>query len=310
MLELLMSIGANVNTKFKWTINKKWPISVRDPAIAAVNGYLITFGGSRLQEGSESAASYNYPNTMIVYVLATGASARAEAPILGRSSAYAAGWGNKFYVMGGFFASTVDPSLQEYNTSTGAWVTRAALHAAYRTNSLTAHNGYLYATYYDVSAKLSMLYRWNPTTPNNGWVAMASIPGQEYNAGRVVSVGDYLYYFGGRKAGVQASVVFRYNVVANNWTVLPEMPAEFADAKPIALNGKIYLLITPSNGPTNTYSYTEGETPKLVDTSPGVFKPVNKSGIVTWDNKAYIIGGTSSVAPVGLSDQNAMLANM
>lgn len=308
MLELLMSIGNSIKATFTWKINTKWPISVRDPAIAAVNGYIITFGGSRLQEGSESSAAYNYPNTMIVYVVGDGNSTRVEAPILGRSTAFAAGIGNKFYVIGGAFSGgNIDPYLQEYNTSTGAWVQRSALHATYMASSLVAHNNYLYGMYYDVSAKLGRLFRWDPANPTNSWVSMAPLPGSEYNAGKLISIDGYIYYFGGRKAGILATVVFRYNVTANTWTILPEMPVGFDGVSPIVLNSKIFLLSTISNEPTLVYSYTDGGMPELVDTSPGIFKPINRAGIVTWNNKTYIIGGTSSVAPVGLTNQSVTL---
>lgn len=303
MLELLLSIPNHKNT-FIWTTKSKWPVSLRDPATAAVSGLIVTFGGTRLQEGSETYDVYTYSNTLIVYDIATGGSARTTAPILGRTSAHAAGIGNKFYVMGGYFSgSGSDYSLHEYNTSTGVWTTRAAVPGTYSVNSMTAHNGYLYATIYDVSIKWSRLYRWNPITPNNGWVEMARAPAQEYSAGKLFGIDNYIYYFGGRLSGSLAAVVFRYNIDTNNWSILPQMPAGFDAVYPTAINNSIYLLKPSTVAALQVYSYVDGGQPVLVDSSPGSYNPVAAFGVTAWNNKTYLIGGLSQVAPVGLTDQ-------
>lgn len=307
MFELLMGISNKDDTPV-WTFNPKWKVSLREPALAVVNGLIITMGGSRLQEGSEPYADYTYPNTLITYNIADGVFTRSTTPLLGRSNTYAVGIGDKFYMLGGYTADGSQVfNLYEYNTSTSTWTSRTPPSSTYSATSMVAHNGYLYATFYDTSAKLTKLCRWTPFNPNNFWVPMTSLPDQKYHTGRLLSFGGYIYYFGGRKAGGLATVVYRYNVGANNWTLLQAMPTGFDDVYPTSSNNSMYLLKASLSTPLQIYKYVDNGQPVFVATSPEGWQPTTRFGMTTWNNKTYIIGGVSTVAPTGLSNQSVTL---
>lgn len=304
MLELLLSVGSAKLGGFKWVNQPAWPVKLRGPAVAAVGNKIWSFGGSRAQEGSETHAEYNYPNTLISYDTITGEYVRTTASILGRTNAYACGVGNTLYVMGGYSASTSDPQLREYNTLNNTWTSRISLPSARTCNGLIAHNGFVYATTYDAPLKRTILYQWNPTVPTNNWVQMGVFPAGSYNGGAIIGFEDSIYYIGGRFDGTLSTAVFKYSITPNTWIQLASLPTGYDTVKPFISKSVLYLLKIDSVSPPLTYKFYEQTPPTLVNTSTGNYHPVAYAGLATLNNKTYLIGGFSSIAPTGLQDQN------
>lgn len=305
MLELLLTTTQR-KANYSWALLNGLPIKCRGAAVAIVNGKLYSFGGTREKEGNETNNEFSYSDTMITYDLETGESVRGTMPILGRNSAQICSYGNNVYVMGGFHSITPgDFQLREFNTITGTWAGRIALSSTYAVNNLITHGEFIYATYYDLTNRRTVLARWNPNAPTNNWVTLAPFPAINYNNGVIVGYGNYIYYIGGRDGGTTTNIVYRYNISSNNWSILNTIPLEFNDVVAVNAVDKIYLIKRSTVNPPMLYLFTENQTPTLVTTADGGIQPTTASGVAVRGNTIYLVGGISSVAPTGLTNQVA-----
>ncbi|RYU81628.1 T9SS C-terminal target domain-containing protein [Hymenobacter persicinus] len=171
---------------------------------------------------------------------------------LGRSESQGVGVGNKVYVMGGFYDTSLQVTLngEVYDVTTDTWAPMANMPEGI-THSGTAEDGnnlYLAGGYVGQAPGAITDHVWRYNIPTNTWSAMPPLPGAR-GAGIIVRLGRELHFYGGA-IRVGGTVVrdtpdhwaLNLDAPLPAWTVRAPLPVATNHLGGAALNGKIYAI--------------------------------------------------------------------
>jgi N-acetylneuraminic acid mutarotase len=150
------------------------------------------------------------------------------------------------YAIGGFNGSSIIPSLEAFDSSTGTWSTRSSMSVARALLGSASLGGKIYAiggfsgdsvlgsgTIFDTNEV------YNPAT--NTWTTLAPIPTPVAGNSATVAYNGKIYVFGGWSAAGVSNQVQIYYPAANSWTMGTPMPTPRFYANAGVLNGQIVV---------------------------------------------------------------------
>lgn len=207
--------------------------------------------------------------------------------------------GEVIYAIGGKLGATVFDKVEAYDSSTGAWSTRANMPGP-RLPESVAVDGRIYVvggvsgTYY-----YSSLDRYDPDF--NAWTALA--PMQFPRAFHsVAAINGEIYAIGGLNTYASSSVyvsvsVEKYNIQKNTWSASPAMPTPRWSAVAAVVGKEIFVIggYLPSYESTNTVEAFDTHAGTWTTKAP---MPMSRYGhdAIVFNGKIYIAGGLNEYA--------------
>lgn len=200
---------------------------------------------------------------------------------------------NKIYAIGGSNGSTNYPNkVEEYNTINNTWATLVDLpshtNSIFRTTVASDNKLYIFAN--------NNYIEYDPT--GNTYTGKASLGVNDTISEWGCSYNNNNYYFGHRNGN---RVIFKFNILANNWSVVTIMPDYIgvndnsagynflSSAQLISYNGKIFVIMdnVTTYGAKSAYYDISSNTWTTIPNVPCTW---NSPHIVGLDNKIYVLG--------------------
>lgn len=250
--------------KIEWRLSAPMPDARAGYAAGAVGGRLIVVGGTYWLGQPGAWTQKIFCATTDAFDPGAGTWERLpDAPV---DLAYAAGAvvDDRLYVLGGVQAGQPSrrvlvlekksgvfrwrdgPPLPEARVFAEAAVVQGRIYVAGGSSEFETMDGTgLCCT---SNTATTTLWSWDPGDPAAAWKQHASFPGHRRWTPRVVSNGRYLYQFGGRfLTGKDQPVryfneVWRYDIQADEWTMIAAMPEEIQLARAVSVGGMIVLV--------------------------------------------------------------------
>jgi N-acetylneuraminic acid mutarotase len=166
---------------------------------------------------------------------------------------------------------------------------------------------YVFGGYEFCCFPIRRVYRFDPTT--NIWTRLADLPQGTTHTG-IATDGTDIYLAGGYVENLEeqhripgSEKVWRYNVGANTYTALPNLPKKASTGQLVYVKGKLHYIggttpITqeqdlPDHFTFDLKTYATNPNVQWVDitSSAGLPNPRQHSGIAVVDNQIYYIGG-------------------
>ncbi|HAN09191.1 MAG TPA: hypothetical protein DCP90_01085 [Clostridiales bacterium] len=175
--------------------------------------------------------------------------------------------------------------------SAEGWVQKADMPTARYGLEAEEVGGKIYAIGGIDTGEKSTVEEYVPATDT--WNSKADMPTARWYLATAESNGK-IYAMGGRVQGTSAlSVVEEYNPTTNAWTTKTNMPTGREHLMAIGVNGKIYAM--GGHGTSTLYNKVEEYDPitNTWNTNKAVMmKAVYGAGIVKYNDKIYVIGGS------------------
>jgi N-acetylneuraminic acid mutarotase len=157
--------------------------------------------------------------------------------------------GGSIYVIGGFTPG-VTATVQAYDPASATWRTVADFPSALHHANAAAISGTLYVAGFYAGLSFSnadgRVFAYDPA--QNTWTARTAMPaGSERAAACVAALGSKIYLFGGARGGTVADAS-AYDVDADAWETLPELPESREHCVAAALGGKLYIASGRASG--------------------------------------------------------------
>jgi len=211
----------------------------------------------------------------------------------------AAAVGGEVYVIGGFISS-VTAAFEAYDPDTDSW--RAArdfpetLHHA----NMAATSDAIYVLGFNRGSSFAnvdgRVFRYDPSA--NEWTERTPMPdGTERSSSCVAVLGDDIYLFGGSldTGGNGPSVADSsvYDTVADEWTVLGDLPEPREHCVAGAVGGRVYIVSGRANAITgvDVDSYVFDPATGEYDTVAAMPTPRGGTAGAVLGGKIYIFGG-------------------
>ncbi|HMJ15529.1 MAG TPA: kelch repeat-containing protein, partial [Polyangiaceae bacterium] len=157
--------------------------------------------------------------------------------------------GDEIVVIGGF-APTVTATVLAYNSSTNSWRSIANFPSALHHANAAVVNGRLYVAGFYVGNSFTntdgRVFVYD--AQQNAWQAKTAMPaGTERAASCVAVLGTKIYLFGGARGGTLANAS-AYDVNADSWETLPDLPESREHCVAAALADKLYVASGRASG--------------------------------------------------------------
>ena len=178
--------------------------------------------------------------------------------------------GNYLYCFGARFFEI--PCAQAFNLVTEQWEesTIAPLGMDSYGSATTDEAIYLFGWYDGTSTLGSDVQRFIPTGegPTGVWTQMAHYPIATCDLAAAWDGGNYIYTAGGFSVGY--SNAYRYDIAANSWTQIADMPNDEWACGGAFVNGKFYVVGGVLGTGNTLYEYDPGTNTWAVKTGPPV----------------------------------------
>jgi N-acetylneuraminic acid mutarotase len=209
------------------------------------------------------------------------------------------------YVIGGY-AMTPTTSVEVYNPTTRTWRAVASLPAALQHPNVAVVRDRLFiAGYFEgqgTGTPRDNAYVYDPE--RDRWDASSPLPtGTGRAAGCVAIIGDSIYLFGGRRGDTSVAYASVYDVAADSWQKLPDMPVRREHCGAGVIGGKIYIV----GGRTDTIRGFEPTSLVFDPASPGyaqrkaILTPRGGLAAAVIGSRLYTFGGEGNAAsPAGV----------
>ena len=209
------------------------------------------------------------------------------------------------YVVGGY-AMNPTTSVDVYNPTTRAWRAVASLPMALQHPNVAVVRDRLFiAGYFEgqgTGSPRDNAYVYDPD--RDRWDAVSPLPaGTGRAAGCVAIIGDNVYLFGGRRGDMSVAYASVYDVAADSWQKLPDMPVRREHCGAGLIGGKIYIV----GGRTDTIRGFEPTSLVFDPASPGyaqrkpILTPRGGLAAAVIGTRLYTFGGEgNAAAPEGV----------
>ena len=204
-----------------------------DSKVAAVPG--VPSGYSILGETDVAPPGYTYTGMMLTTNSFEQWETKAPMPVVHGGGPVSAMINGKFYVAGGYYAST---RTDEYDPLTNTWVQKENMPTGRFIMAGAAINGKLYvAGGSKWGAPQSANEEYDPVTDT--WSVKAPMPTPRYGCAGAVLDGKF-YVVGGGSYGLTTNQA--YDPVTNSWATRAPMPTARSYLAAAALDGKLYAV--------------------------------------------------------------------
>src|SRR2546421_1004151 len=221
-----------------WNIVANYPLIIESPAVASDGTLGYSAGGISLGTPQNTFYSYD-PVADSWTTLPNLPGGFYDAPAV-----YAANT-NSVYVFGGLDA-TFTPSnvVQIYDIAGGTWTTGAPMPGAryFASGAYDASNGKIYviAGFDSTFTETSTTWEYDPVA--NTWdTSRANTPIPLGGSGYSI-VGQNIYLAGTWNGGSGSTVHYRYDIVANTWTQMADVPVNIYRPDAAAIGTNEYLV--------------------------------------------------------------------
>jgi len=153
------------------------------------------------------------------------------------------------------FGSELTNLAQAYDLNTNTWVASTPCPAGYDNwDAAVVNNADMYVVGRYDGAYHNDFYKFTPTAggPTGVWTVMASYPQTLTGVCVVWDGGDYLYAAGG---DASIGYAYRYDIAANTWSALPNMPGPCRYAGGAFVDGKFHIIGGVAGAGNQHYAY-------------------------------------------------------
>lgn len=212
------------------------------------------------------------------------------------------------YLIGGYVANTVSDSVIAYDPEEDSFRDVEAFPAPLNHGNAGVVGDKLYVAGFYINGGMSsataQVFEYDPSADD--WTEKASMPAGTERAASCVAVdGGFMYVIGGAVGGMSVNDVSRYDVAADEWEVLPNLPERREHCVAGAVGGIIYVAGGRADGITGIQPKTWAYDPAAEMWTEKAPLPVPRGGLAgaVLGNKLFVFGGegnadaTSGVFP-------------
>jgi N-acetylneuraminic acid mutarotase len=222
-----------------WSIVADYPEALDSPAVCSDGTFAYSAGGEN-SNGQATAGFYQYDP------VANNWTTLAPLPLalISARAAYAASV-NKIYVLGGYDNDfNVLNSTYIYDIGTNSWTTGASMPEG-RADSAGAYYGangkiYLIGGFDPNFIEQGQTWEYDPVTDT--WNTSLTAAPQTISRSATSIVGQNIYLSGGSGAGFGTTLHYRYDILADSWTQMADVPLPVRGAAGAAIGTNTYLI--------------------------------------------------------------------